>query len=371
MKISLASRFRCPDCGAEGLDPQPFKISRPGWMEDGILVCEQCEAWYPVTDHVADLLPGAHAVPGTRSRFYERNRTRFEKSALERPAAGLPDPAFAAQVHQRKHFDDLARREDRFSYDALGRMPFQRAIRELTFDEWAPRIRPGSVVLDIGCADGLSTFDIARHDVEVIGLDISPELIRRAQARAAGAGIENVTFVIGDADSLPVADDAIDCVLCYGSLHHVPSPERTVAEMARVLHVGGSYLGVENNTSPLRPLFDALMRLRPIWLEEAGAEAQMGAEDLDRWADRAGLKLDTHAIVFVPPQLCNLVGYRMARHLLRLTDWICGHLPVVRRWGGLIAISGQKQTELTAPVERPAGARAVSAVSEPSGTSRH
>jgi SAM-dependent methyltransferase len=370
MNIDLASRFRCPDCGAEGLDPQPFKISRPGRMQYGILVCERCAGWNPVTDHVADLLPKALALPGTRTRFYDRNRNRLEKSGREPPATSAADPAFAAQVHQREHFDDLARRDDRFSYDALGRMPFQLASRELTFEEWAPRIRPGSVVLDIGCADGLSTFDIARHDVEVIGLDISPEQIRRAQARAAESDFENVTFVIGDADSLPVANEAIDCVLCYGSLHHVPSPKRTVTEIARVLRVGGSYLGVENNRSPLRPLFDALMRLRPIWLEEAGAEAQMSAEDLDGWADRAGLKLDTHAAVFVPPQLCNLLGYRAARRLLRLTDWVLGHLPVLRHWGGLIVISGQKpQPERTAPVERTVGAKSASTASEPSGSS--
>jgi ubiquinone/menaquinone biosynthesis C-methylase UbiE/uncharacterized protein YbaR (Trm112 family) len=370
MKIGLASRFRCPDCGAEGLDPQPFKISRPGWMQYGILVCERCASWYPVTDHVADLLPKAHASLGTRTRFYERNRKRLESSGREPPAASAADPAFVAQVHQREHFDDLARREDGFSYDALGRMPFQRASRELTFEEWEPRIRPGSVVLDIGCADGLSTFDIARHDVEVIGLDISPEQIRRAQARAAEANVENTTFVIGDANSLPVANDAIDCVLCYGSLHHVPSPKRTVGEMARVLDVGGSYLGVENNTTPLRPLFDALMRLRPIWLEEAGPQAQMSAKDLTGWADRAGLKVDTHATVFVPPQLCNLLGYRAASRLLRLTDWVFGHLPVLRHWGGLIVISGQKpEPEPTTPVKRTAGTKAASAASEPSGSS--
>jgi ubiquinone/menaquinone biosynthesis C-methylase UbiE len=372
MKIKLAKRLRCPECGVEGLDPQPFKISRPGWMEHGILVCKRCEAWYPVTGHVADLLPKAHAFPGTRGSFYERNRDRFQGSGREQPATSSPDPAFAAQVHQREHFDDLARRGDRFSYDALGRMPFQRASRDLMFEEWTPRIQPGSVVLDIGCADGLSTFDIARHDVEVIGLDISPEQIRRAQSRAADAGVENVTFVIGDADALPVADDTIDCVLCFGSLHHVPNPTRTLAEMARVLRVGGSYLGMENNATPLRPLFDALMRVRPIWLEEAGPEAQMSADDLGGWAEQAGLQVDSHAAVFVPPQLCNLLGRRAARVLLRLTDWVFGHLPVLRRWGGLIVIAGEKpQPRGAAAAQMTPRAKAVSAATAPNDNSHH
>ena len=369
MKIDLAKRLRCPECLTEALAPQPFEISGSGRMRSGVLVCESCAAWYPVTDQVADLLPRTHASPATRTSFYERNRSRLQQAGLEPPAASAPDPAFAPQIHQREHFDDLACRQDRFSYEALGRMPFQRASRELTFAEWAPMIGSGSVVLDIGCANGLSTFDMARHDVEVIGLDISPEQIRRAQATAAEMEVENVSFVIGDANSLPVADEAIDCVLCYGSLHHVPSPERTVIEMARVLRDGGSYLGVENNATPLRPLFDALMRLRPIWLEEAGAEAQMSAEDLNHWADGAGLEVDTHAAVFVPPQLCNLLGYRAAHRLLRLTDWAFGHLPVLRNWGGLIVIAGRRgRPPRTVPMQGSAG-EVTSAAAERLGSS--
>ena len=273
-------------------------------------------------------------------RFFEDNRTRLEELGLRPPSAAAPDPGFDPQQHQREHFDDLARRRDRFSYDALGRMPFQRAIRELNFAEWAPRIGPAARVVDVGCADGLSTFDMARNDVEVIGLDISREQLRRAQERAERTGTNNVSFVIGDADSLPLATGAVDCVLCYGSLHHVPDPERTVGEIARVLDEGGSYLGVENNTTPLRPIFDALMRLRPIWLEEAGAEAQIGAKDLRRWSEGTGLELDTRAIVFVPPQLCNLLGYRVSRALLRATDWLFRRVPGLRSWGGLLLISG-------------------------------
>ena len=342
MKIRLAKRFRCAECATDALEARPLEMSTPDRMRSGVLVCRDCSAWYPVEGHVADLLPEAHAEPGSRRGFYERHRPGLEEFRLRPPRTDCLDPSFAAQAHQREHFDDLASRGDRFSYDALGRMAFQRAIRSLNFEEWAPLIRPGSLVLDVGCADGLSTFDIARDGIEVIGLDVSHEQIRRAQARAEREGVENVSFVIGDADSLPLADRTLDSVLCYGSLHHVPHPERTIAEMARTLRSGGSYLGVENNTTPLRPIFDALMRLRPIWLEEAGTEAQISSEDLDRWTEGTGLRVETRPIVFVPPQLCNLLGYRASRLTLRVTDWLCRRIPGVRNWGGLIFVSGEK-----------------------------
>jgi ubiquinone/menaquinone biosynthesis C-methylase UbiE len=302
---------------------------------------------------VVDLIPAERAKPGSRRRFFDANHLRLEEFGLHPPPRTAPDPDFASQAHQREHFDDLARRRDRFSYDALGRQPFQRAIRSLHFEEWAPLIRPGSLVLDIGCADGLSSFDIAQFDVRVIGLDISGEQIRLAAERAAREGRDNISFAIGDADSLPIADRSVDYVVCYGSLHHVPSPERTLREVARALKPGGSYLAIENNTTPLRPVFDALMRLRPIWLEEAGAEAQIGDEELGRWTAGSDLRLDTKTSVFLPPQLCNQLGYRVSRWLLGLTDRVFRRLPGLRRWGGLISIRGRTPAPAIPAAEPP------------------
>ncbi len=266
----------------------------------------------------------------------------MEALGVDPPSSPAPDPGFSAQEHQREHFDNLAVRRDRFSYEALGQQPFQRAVRSLNFEEWAPLVRKGGLALDVGCADGLSTFDLARFDLEVLALDISPEQIRQAADRAQQEGYRNASFMIADANAIPVANGVMDTVLCYGSLHHFPDPGRTVGEVARVLAPGGSYIGVENNTTPLRPIFDALMRLRPIWLEEAGAHAQISAGDLHRWSEGTGLALTTRAIVFLPPHLCNLIGYRASRRLVQLTDWLFGHLPFLRRWGGLISISGRR-----------------------------
>ncbi len=371
MKLDLGERLRCAACETDSLDLNPFQLSGEDRCRLGVLVCRSCGAWYPISDHVVDLLPAEHAAPGTRRSFFEANRARLEEFGLEPPPPAATGDDFEEQAHQREHFDDLARRDDRFSYGALGRQPFQRAIRSLHFEEWAPLIRPGSLVLDIGCGDGISTFDVARFDVDVIGLDISGEQIRRASERAEREGFENVIFAIGDANSLPIASRAVDYVLCYGSLHHVPDPERTLRETARVLAPGGSYLGIENNTTPLRPIFDALMKLRPIWLEEAGAEAQLGSKELRRWTAATSLRVETKATVFVPPQLCNLIGYRASRGLLRATDWIFGRLPLLRRWGGLISIQGRMpQPRLVAAHQDPALVKESSAAPTPIGEPR-
>ncbi|MEK6272620.1 MAG: methyltransferase domain-containing protein [Actinomycetota bacterium] len=343
MKLALVDLLRCPTCSCSALAAHPLE-AEDGRCRQGVLVCRQCSAWYPIWDFVLDLLPEGRGQPGSRAEFFARNRPRLEPLGLRHPAAGpvALDADFTAQVQQRAHFDDLARRDDEFSYRALGQLPFQRALRDITFDAWRPLIRSGSLVLDVGCADGLSTFDVAHPGIEVLAFDISPELVAQAAARADEVQMRNVSFFVGDADAIPLAAATVDCVLCYGSLHHVPDPARTLGEATRVLREGGLYLGVENNRTPLRPAFDLLMRLSPIWREEAGAQAQIGAAELRRWTAGSDLRLRTRSIVFVPPHLCNRLGVPAARHLLRWTDSIVGRLPLLRNWGGLISILGRK-----------------------------
>lgn len=224
MDLALTGLLRCPIC-AGSLEPYAFESS-DSFCEIGLLVCSGCSGWYPVSGFVLDLLPPERAVAGSRARFFDLHCSRLEALGLEPPAAGGADIdlAFAAQAHQREHFDDLARRGDEFSYEALGRQPFQIALRELTYGEWRPLLAPGSVVLDIGCADGISTFDIAGPGITGLGFDISHASVVRAARRARSQRLANVSFFVGDADSIAVADKAVDCVLCYGSLHHVPDP---------------------------------------------------------------------------------------------------------------------------------------------------
>ena len=137
-----------------------------------------------------------------------------------------------------------------------------------------------------------------------------------------------MTFFVADADAIPFRDEVVDGVLCFGSLHHVPSPARTLAAAARVLREGGFYIGVENNKTPLRPIFDLAMRLRPLWKEEAGAEAHIGQADLERWTAGTPLHLVSRPTVFVPPHLCNWIGVPAASRLLRWTDAVLGRIPL-------------------------------------------
>jgi ubiquinone/menaquinone biosynthesis C-methylase UbiE/uncharacterized protein YbaR (Trm112 family) len=357
MKISLTPKLRCIRCGDGQLEAHEFS-SDDGRCRSGILVCKGCSAWYPIEDFVLELLPEGAEEPGRRKEFFADHRDDLERLRVPEPEeGGRPNRPFEAQAKQREHFDELARREDEFSYTtSVGGTPFWRALRERIFGEWLSLVPQGSLLLDIGCADGLSTFPMARPDVEILAFDISRQSLLRAQAEAEARGLRNVTFFVADANDIPVRDETVDGVLCFGSLHHVPDPGRTLADANRVLSPGGRYLGLENNKTPLRPIFDFLMRLRPLWKEEAGTEAQIGEADLQRWTGGSDLRVASRPIVFVPPHLCNWIGVSRARRLLRWTDALLGRIPGVRRWGGLIEILGRKESS-AAPAHDVLGAQ--------------
>lgn len=105
-------------------------------------------------------------------------------------------------------------------------------------------IHPGDAVLDLGAGAGLDAFT-ARHitgsEGRVVGVDMTPEMVQKAQANAASLGFENVTFVEGDIEALPLEDAQFDVVISNCVLNLVPDKPTAFAEMWRVLRPGGHF----------------------------------------------------------------------------------------------------------------------------------
>lgn len=102
----------------------------------------------------------------------------------------------------------------------------------------------GDAVLDLGSGAGLDVFT-ARHiagpDGRVVGVDFTPEMVRKAQANAASLGFDNVAFVEGDIEHLPLDADQFDVVISNCVLNLVPDKPTAFAEMLRVLRPGGHF----------------------------------------------------------------------------------------------------------------------------------
>jgi ubiquinone/menaquinone biosynthesis C-methylase UbiE len=102
----------------------------------------------------------------------------------------------------------------------------------------------GETVLDLGSGAGNDAF-IARHEVgpegRVIGVDMTPEMIARAQANASKLSYGNVEFRLGEIEQMPVEAGTVDVVISNCVLNLVPDKASAFAEMYRVLRPGGRF----------------------------------------------------------------------------------------------------------------------------------
>jgi SAM-dependent methyltransferase len=90
-------------------------------------------------------------------------------------------------------------------------------------------------VLDLGCAFGFATVRLARRGYDVVGVDVSPTYIARAQ-RAHPQGV----YLVAPAEAVPLPDRAFDGVLFLDVLEHVQDEGASLAEAARLLKPGGT-----------------------------------------------------------------------------------------------------------------------------------
>ena len=99
-------------------------------------------------------------------------------------------------------------------------------------------IKPGMRVLDVACGTGNLALPAAKAGAEVTGVDIAPNLIEQAIARAAAEGVK-AKFDVGDAEALPYDDSSFDIVMTMFGAMFAPRPDVTAAELIRVSKPGG------------------------------------------------------------------------------------------------------------------------------------
>ena len=140
-----------------------------------------------------------------------------------------PDIADKIMAEVQESYDAIA---SDFSATRLRPWPEMKLLRQY--------LRPGAVVLDVGCGNGRLYQSLADVTTSYVGVDVSAGLL--AEARRLQAGTPAV-FKAGSLLALPAPDASADLVAALASLNHIPSaPYRLKAmrEMARVLKPGGT-----------------------------------------------------------------------------------------------------------------------------------
>ena len=106
-------------------------------------------------------------------------------------------------------------------------------------------VKKGEAVLDIGCGAGVDTLVAAimvGPEGRVTGIDLIPEMLKRARTNLEKISLKNVTFREGSAEQLPFPDESFDVVISNGVFNLIPDKAKALREVFRVLKSSGCVL---------------------------------------------------------------------------------------------------------------------------------
>lgn len=138
--------------------------------------------------------------------------------------------------------------------------------------------RRHGLILDLACGPGIFTRRIAREAPEsnVIGFDLSPQMLERAVRLTRDEALRNAYYMRGSALSLPFKSNTFDAVTCCGALQLFRDQDQAVGEIARVLKTHGDFV-CQTTLGPRKP---------PLWIRLADRMLKFGYFYLDDLKER-------------------------------------------------------------------------------------
>lgn len=132
-------------------------------------------------------------------------------------------------------FGRVAGEWDELRNDLFGRGFSDKALLALIPREW--------VIADVGCGTGNAAESLAPYVEKVIAIDQSEPMLEAARKRLSR--FQNISFVQGSLESLPLGNASVDAVTCVLVLHYIPDPVDGLREMARITRPGGRVLVID------------------------------------------------------------------------------------------------------------------------------
>lgn len=134
-----------------------------------------------------------------------------------------------------KHIKDFYKTYHDHIFDKRYNSPFwlRRYAHRTLYERILRHVEPGQTVLDAGCGDGSLSLLIARKKAIVTGLDMSVQNVTAARSKSSELCLQ-ATFMVGDAEELPFADNSFDLVVSSHVIEHLPDPMKGLRELRRV-----------------------------------------------------------------------------------------------------------------------------------------
>lgn len=139
------------------------------------------------------------------------------------------------QARSQAFFSSAAGQWEKMREDLYGKHLELAALPALLEEEW--------VIADLGCGTGQAAGALAPFVKRVIAVDKSAQMLKAARQRLKP--LTNVEIRKGSLESLPIEDNRLDAAIISLVLHHLPAPDKVVAEAARALKPGGRLLIVD------------------------------------------------------------------------------------------------------------------------------
>ena len=106
-------------------------------------------------------------------------------------------------------------------------------------------INPNNVVVDFGCGPGYYTIELAKKAKKVIAVDLSPEMLEKAQNKAEKAGVKNIQFLQSEGTNIQLEAISVNLILLATVFHEVGNSEVVLKEFSRILKPEGKLIIVE------------------------------------------------------------------------------------------------------------------------------
>jgi ubiquinone/menaquinone biosynthesis C-methylase UbiE len=229
-------------------------------------------------------------------------------------------------------YDELAAEYDAVYRPPAGQYFMNRKVNTMLELTAFPR---GSHLLEVGCANGVYTFELARLGFQMTGLDLSPECVRVATQQAERAGLSHIDFTVGDAETLSqFEDNTFDGVISFSVLRYVSDPARAIREIHRVLRPGGmAVVDFPNKRSPwftfLKPLLTGQTHIH---------DHQYTTGQVKRMLQEAGFqKLSLRRILYTPK---TIPGWALP--VMRIIDYVGERTPGFNQFASIIMAGGRK-----------------------------
>jgi ubiquinone/menaquinone biosynthesis C-methylase UbiE len=160
------------------------------------------------------------------------------------------------------------------------------------------QLSKSDTVLDVACGPGLLACALAPHAQKVIGIDLVPAMIEKAQKTQQEKSLSNIDWKIGEILPLPFVDSSFSVVVCRYAFHHFLKPEAVLKEMIRVAKPKGkvAVIDVFTSSSAQSDVYDKVEKLK-----DPSHVRTLPLAELQAMAVRAGLinsKVEFYRIEF-------------------------------------------------------------------------